>query len=78
MTGAPQPDPFIIKDFEKTPVEMWGIINPDGFLLTKTVRKKRWEAIYVVTHGFHKWPQNWKNVYYSRGYRCIKIRVSNV
>lgn len=70
-----QPDPCIIKYVKKIPATMWAILDPKGNILTETVSSKRWKAIYAVTHGYHKFPQNWKKVYYNRGFRATKVTV---
>jgi hypothetical protein len=61
---------------QKLPTTLWAIINPKGRLLIDTVRRKRWRAIYQVTHSDTRFPYSWKNVYYNRGYRAIKVIIT--
>lgn len=71
-----KPDSFATRHHKKAPAVMWAVLNPEGRILTNTICGRRWEAMYAVTTGAHKWPQNWKTVYYNRGFRCAKVVVS--
>lgn len=73
-----QPDPVVCKRILQKTATMWAIINPDGLILTSTVREKRWESFYAVTHGYHKFPQKWRKIYYNRGYRCVRVNIMPV
>jgi hypothetical protein len=61
---------------KKIPLTLWAIITPDDKILVDTVRGKRWETIYSMTHSYTRFPHNWKKVYYNRGFRCSKIHVT--
>lgn len=69
------PDPHVCDQALRKSKTMWAIVNPEGLILPRTVREKRWESYYTVTHGYHKFPQNWKKIYYNRGYRCIRVKI---
>ena len=63
---------------KKMPSTFWAITDPNGEIITDTVKGKRWESVYEITHSPSRFPHNWRTVYYNRGYRAVKVLIATL
>jgi hypothetical protein len=59
-----------------TPVVRWTIKGPTNYLLTTTISFSRKEAIDRALY-FNCEASNWKQLY-NRGWRCVRLIISEV